>query len=752
MLLANCRYWSDLIWPQHDTLGAFESFYFFYNDLFFFGELPRWKPFEVFGIPSLPDQSIALSPASYLAMAVGFLFRIQNALFLFKLGIFFDQLVLLIGTYLLSGILFEQRITRFFVTLGVVLSGVWHIQVNQNFRIYCLLPLALYYLLSFFLRRRAHHFWISAFVFLISLVGSIVYYAPLHLLVAIVVTVVLFLTRGGAPLPVPFDRSKKTILSFLAFCLLALSSLYVWMDAGRNLAIRFAHRDPTTLKSSIENFLTYGGSTVFGKFLGILYAGPVDLNIYNGQFLADHTIYLGILPLLFIFYALKNVKRPLFGVFGLIAILFVSFSLADTSFVARLTYHLVPMMSYYRHIGLVSALIRLFLLLCAGFGLDQYLKDVMESDELSKAGFRPRRAILFYGIFLLLAIGLVDFALLTRPDVYPKIWPSFFYYNLALFGICVLLLSVRPGRSVSFIKAVTVIFLLLDLGSYQNLVFSSIPKVTAEEARTAQVHPYRFQIKRTNDIRSYGERAVRAHQISKGGKLVVGDSFYVQALSYVQMDLCDPTDFRVGFVTSGVDRLVEARNGKTLKDLKGDPLFQKLIACESPKVYLTTNATQAATLAEAQSKIKSRQDDDQSLTILRRVASGSNPSVEVKSTSPPDIGSIKFDRFTSNRLSLEANIVPEEGAWLVYADSWFPGWHAYVNNRETEIWEANLAFKSIKLEQGKSQVLFKFFDLKTEIVRGIIIVFCFAFSLWMLYLTGTLSISNLEADPHSANQ
>ena len=72
------------------------------------------------------------------------------------------------------------------------------------------------------------------------------------------------------------------------------------------------------------------------------------------------------------------------------------------------------------------------------------------------------------------------------------------------------------------------------------------------------------------------------------------------------------------------------------------------------------------------------------------------------------LGEINVTGFTANSIEVNAKVSPKHGAWLIYADSFHPGWLATVNGKSVQIAEANLAFKAVKLEQGENQVKFKF--------------------------------------------
>lgn len=65
-----------------------------------------------------------------------------------------------------------------------------------------------------------------------------------------------------------------------------------------------------------------------------------------------------------------------------------------------------------------------------------------------------------------------------------------------------------------------------------------------------------------------------------------------------------------------------------------------------------------------------------------------------------------FKQLNYNSFRIVSN-VPRESI-LFLRDSYFPGWKATVNGKETEIAEAFWAFKAVVIPEGKSEVIFKF--------------------------------------------
>jgi hypothetical protein len=98
-------------------------------------------------------------------------------------------------------------------------------------------------------------------------------------------------------------------------------------------------------------------------------------------------------------------------------------------------------------------------------------------------------------------------------------------------------------------------------------------------------------------------------------------------------------------------------------------------------------------------------------------------------------------RFDSNHLEVTTNTHDVESAWLLYSDVWHPFWRATVNGKETPVYKANLAYKAIKLEKGFNAVHFYF---KSGLSSAFHLIFCLNALLWFViifYLTGKIAVN-----------
>ena len=67
---------------------------------------------------------------------------------------------------------------------------------------------------------------------------------------------------------------------------------------------------------------------------------------------------------------------------------------------------------------------------------------------------------------------------------------------------------------------------------------------------------------------------------------------------------------------------------------------------------------------------------------------------------------IKYSIIKANQVGLQVST--EQSAWLVFSQSYYPGWHAKINGEKTEIFAANYVLQAIKIPAGSHSVSFTY--------------------------------------------
>ncbi|MCX5807139.1 MAG: YfhO family protein [Proteobacteria bacterium] len=69
-------------------------------------------------------------------------------------------------------------------------------------------------------------------------------------------------------------------------------------------------------------------------------------------------------------------------------------------------------------------------------------------------------------------------------------------------------------------------------------------------------------------------------------------------------------------------------------------------------------------------------------------------------------GNVKLVSYLANKVVLEYE--SDKDMFLYVSDTFYPGWKAYIDKRQTKIYNANLAFRAIEAPKGKHVVVFKY--------------------------------------------
>jgi hypothetical protein len=87
---------------------------------------------------------------------------------------------------------------------------------------------------------------------------------------------------------------------------------------------------------------------------------------------------------------------------------------------------------------------------------------------------------------------------------------------------------------------------------------------------------------------------------------------------------------------------------------------------------------------------------------------------------------VEITHYASHRVA--ATVTTDRAGYLVLADTFYPGWNAYVDGRPTPIYRADFVFRAIPIEAGQHSVMFEYFPISLliglliSIVSSIVLV------------------------------
>jgi hypothetical protein len=723
--------------PVDDGMYIFHIFHYNYSEFLFSGELARWLPYGMYGVPSAFDQLICLSPMCYLVGFVGAVVGTRNVVLLFKIAILGEKFLFVTGLYLLTRTVYTNRLVRLLTCSVAILAITWFTQFWFDWRIYYLLPYSLYFLVQFFRQQRAVFLWAAGLTAIASSLGNLIYFAPLLLFILTVFCSVMAFDgwRAFRALVRP-SWSNVAGLAAFAFC----ATAYCWQASHclDDVALMAGGRDPKTAVVPLQTFLTYGPPADSQILTSFLTGWPP----YSGT-----TLYIGLLPLFCALWGVFHSRATVFWSFLTVALALIVLSLGGMT--ARLIYFF-PAMSLFRHIGLVYGPVRLMLLLCGGFGLEGLITCATTSAELAPRGLlRYLPAVVLAAVIpldLWSAKALEDFTAhwgvtaLTPNDLnFLMVCGRFGLYLVLAAGVLVLIRFGYLQRTFwqAWAAVGLSLVLLADVGSFRYLNHITMPQVpedTVHSLKLYRARPLSFCDRRCDSPTD--PIAIAAHRQYKAFRSPAGHDTYTMAYNFLQFDPSYPR-FRTDQLSQKAQQLLLARGGKPKQwpdDAflpPNDPWLLNALGCSGSKVQITSQVLPVAG-PSLQGFDTVRKLPPSSQCLLLRVHSekelrtlqAETPNNLTENTldlplgaaceppedasPPPCAGTVEVLHFSANALALKANVLGQDPCWLSYADSWHKDWRCTVNGAPAKIVEANGAFKAIRLAPGESVIRFRF--------------------------------------------
>ncbi|MCX5848978.1 MAG: hypothetical protein NTW65_05970 [Deltaproteobacteria bacterium] len=744
----------------HDGFQYLTLQYYFLNNVVNYGEIPQWMPFMTHGTVATWWYMIQNGIFQNVFLLSGSLFKSFNFLPLFYAGIFLDELLLLAGTWLLARRFFASPLTVFFVTLSIMGSCIWMIQPWFNFHFYYAIPLILYFVHIFLDSGKWRYYLLAGNLLFIQSLGNLTYYLPVISLVIFLYFFFYFIFNYQdtwqkiKSLKFGWSYIFTTTLIILSFVV-----LYIAANIGTDQIVNYNMRnlDGTT---SLDGFLTYGGKQSWKTCLEL---------IFGISPLLDYTLYIGILCVPFILLGLifnlnkKNVH------FALIIVILWLFSMG--TFVSVFFYYCWPMMKYYRHLILLSPIIKIFLCFLAGFGFDAvfFNKSPIKNLLFMKVSLAVI-SILILGVSLLLwylshiyqlgVILLVSVSALENLNPFTILFDEKIMTSMlnraTLFALAVSILFAIAFfiNRKKYFATLIILFLCFHCVDIYGFKLSEIKyKATPLNEEMYKImdfqsmpYPKRRDISFSNNNPRAKIFSILPLQLS---------SFTWTTNAFLFKDELGNA-LRTEHWLLPLDNYMRAYWGQAIHDLsirpRGLVYYTNMdFPTEHPATLKISGVTEDKIQFFSQADFVSSDDIivknitnpnyKGDIIFLSPLEKNKNViSVDSSDSSNNYLSSNKrlhlpyqVQRFDSNNLEFTTNVNDTESVWLLYSDVWHPFWRATVNGEETPVYKANLAYKAIKLEKGFNKV---HFYLKSELMSLFHFIFGLNSLLWVIIIIG----------------
>lgn len=709
----------------HDAFQYFGLQFYFLCDSATSGENALWMPFMTHGtlanwwfyIQTGFSQSLLLLAGTLKQALLGWNFHP-----LFYGGILFDHVVLLVGVVAYGRRMFRNGLSVIFTAVAVVGTAVWYSQPWWNFHAYYLLPL-LFHLVHAAAEssgRGAPVRYAILIVFVaLACFGNMPYWAPVILLALSAYALPVFVAhRRDVPAAM---RRPAVLLSIIASGLIAIAVTWIVLTGGTSEIINYTPGRKFDGTAPLFFFLNYGRVPA-SQWIEMLTG-------FSPAF--DCSLYAGVLAIPCIFYGIWSCRSRLeWRIVAASGALF--FLMSSATVVATALYHVWPGMAYYRHLGLMTPVVKLYLCLAAGFGFDAFV-DRIRTERVTRQELLA--AIAFFivvatGLAALLATGdrlerILSGMFIGGPDNQPSpldipLFDTMFLdgnparmitrtlvVSVALAAVASVLAAWRRHRVVILMALVAVH--AADAYSYklQQLGYRSQP-LTAEQYALSTLRQLPWHSKRVDPIR-LDEIADLVPQIGFGETYWSLETFL----------MADPlvNAGRTDHWLKPYDRYLRAMHGEsasaTTHATASFRPFSSIIFPDRSAARMVSGGTEGKVLVYSRAHeldeagtAKAMQSSGFNGEVLFIDRQGTGPSGPVDGTAVERARlPVRNLLFTANQVGFEVH-APGDGMWLYYADVWHPFWTASVNDVRTPVRKADLAYKAVPLRNGRNVVTF----------------------------------------------
>ncbi len=738
---------------QHRIPGGLDGFqyfiiqYYFLNDKIFSGETPQWMQYMTHGTVAtwwyVHQAGIFQNVLLQISGFISPLLKSTNFAIIFNIGIFIDELILLSGSWLLAKRFFKSPLTVFFVTLTVIGSCIWMLQPWFNFHLYYTLPLILHFGHKFLDTGKWRYLFLSGNLLAFQIFGN----AP-YLLAVLSLTVFLYfafyflfnfhdIRRRFSDV-----RINGQMLCALTLLILIFYLAYQSVSIHTDQIAKYNYGREASSQNSLAGFLSYGKNLSPAKWAELVFGYSPFL---------DQNLFIGLLPLpLILIGLLFNTRRGNRHFLAVIAVLFLTS--AGTA-VAALFYFIWPMMKYYRHLSLISPLIKIFICFLSGFGLDVLLNPA--PGHVKESHFKN---ILTVCSLLLFGAALLQWTIARDADLAENIYKTIVQattiqkdvnadtprFQLGLPHIIdknLITARMKNSAVFSFLTSILLtLFINIKDRPYRRLLIYLILflhavnlygyKIFEINRKTVPLNTDSYSTTRFQKM-PYIKRRDRAFSLDRPRDKIfyslTYDPTYWSTYIFLFRDEIGHLG-RTDHCLKPLDRYMRAYWGQPVNDSSATPKglipFNRLIfplthpasgkiaGLTEDKIQFFSNAYTVGSEKEMASLMTDPRykGDVLFLAPQKDTPSHAQPWTDSNDLSADQRDELKYhvDRYASNHLEISILGNKSRSGWLLYSDVWHPVWKAEVNGKPAPVYKANLAYKAIPLKPGANKILFSF--------------------------------------------
>ncbi|MBX2991771.1 MAG: YfhO family protein [Bacteroidetes bacterium] len=695
IILGQAYFWEDFIYQNY-------PFRTFAATSLASGELPLWNPYTFNGMPFLADiQTTVL----YIPCLLLTLFVSNGSLnyYWLELMIILHFVLAGVGMFYLAKSFKLNNIPALFAAVAYMLSGymIVHAIHQQNVTLVAWYPLVV----LLFRKALSEQRWLYVFVCGLVLGHSILAGYPqlslyLYMFLGLYLLLELLTTFKGnqllsRPALVMSAKAASIVAISVAIAMIQLLPTFELSD--------LSDRAQITFEKSAEGSLAWSqlATLFFPKMFGV--AGASGYEYFGpGQYFYywETCIYLGILPLLLavVSFILRKNKHVAF-LLGL-SVFSILFALGDNFFLYKIFHEFIPGFSTFRIPARMGILLTLSAALLSAFSL-QYLLYQSKSDR--------ERKLLRNALLVASGLGILLYFLITSGSFSGSIAGASYQQVASLISqgvtpsILLLLTSagilfgiVMKGNLTRFAALLLTGLLFVDMfvfGGSQN---------------NGAMNPAEY-FNRRSDLALFfkkeGEKELfRVNTRNARGMLPGWDRNQGMMDRIFMMEGYTPLALERKYAPYG-----SAEQSLDLLNVKYKTVFDEQSGQQTlvehttrlPRTFFVYEVHVARTDQDVLASIKSPEFNHRTTAVLEKEPSRPLSELHVQPESEA-----RITDYSNNRISISART--SHPGILVLSEIYYPGWKAYVDGVETEIYRTNYHLRSVFVEAGNHVVEIRF--------------------------------------------
>lgn len=722
----------------HDGFILLSLQYFFLNGIYNGDNIPQWIPYLTQGTVSTWWYAITATPVQsilYLFAKLKLLFG--NFIPLYHMSFFCQTLILIVGTERWASRYTATMLGRMVVVISVAGSAIAYDQPWFGLQLFYAIPLILYLLHLFVESGQWRYAFFAGNLLALQHLGNLPYFIPVTTFVIAVYFVSYSIVNWEKLLTnVNFFKFNCYPRMLAALCGVAVSfALVYYLSQFATTGIVNHNMRLSDGTVGLDTFLTYGGH--------LNLATPVELFLGISP-MKDFTFYLGILFIPgIIAYLLGGIKKDNIPI--LLTAISIILLILGTQF-AVMVYYIWPMMKYYRHLALIITLLKPFLCLLGGIGIER-LWVGLNSDLAKQDTFLLSLLCIVLSVWLGILLAMyLDAAwtikvirgiaadklppfdlfkisrhsfpvLLKGTTLKPLVLRTAFSLILYIvFFNVVLQAKIKQNQILLAICGTLLIYIhCIDLYSYkfsQMLLRSGHTRGETKALFTFQAIPYNER--RSEDLFFHNDRVQALHQTLP---FVTWNSWLVSPALFTDMARAP---FRTDNWSAYIDKVIQAyaqhlpaqfvfpfpiqvKSARIISGLDQDKIqFYSKVMWD----YDTQHAANVIALPEYESQFPILEDKV-------------NPSLQVslnKNQYTPWLQgqsallalAYHIQHYSPDTLELTVVNPQPKPIWLYRSEAYHHLWRASVNGLPVPIYRANLGYQAISLDPGLNKIVFKF--------------------------------------------